>query len=77
MKKKNKNSWLIVYFVAAGLCYLSYYFTRNMIWFALGLLFVVCGGLDSIKVKNEEEMQKGGYNKRNLEKAKKYDTKKS
>lgn len=75
-KKKNKHYWLLIYVIAAVLCYVSYYFTRNYMWFIFGILFVFCGGLNSMEVKKEDKLKEGGYNQRNLDKAKKYEKKK-
>lgn len=75
-KKKNKHYWLLIYVIAAVLCYACYYFTRNYMWFVFGILFVFCGGLNSMEVKKEDKLKEGGYNQRNLDKAKKYEKKK-
>lgn len=76
MKNWKKHTWLFVFLIAAVLCYICYFLTRNVMWMIFGFLFVFTGGMQSIEVKNDEKSKAGGYNVRNRQKAKQYDRKK-
>ena len=71
-----KYGWLIAFIVAAILCYVCYFLTKQPMWMIFGVLFLFTGGMQSVNAKEEEKSKQGGYNQRNREKAKKYSTKK-
>ena len=65
-----KHAWLLVFMIAAAMCYWCFYLTKSPMWMIFGVLFLFTGGMQSIQVKNDENSKKGGYNQRNRNKAK-------